>query len=83
MILRFAKLLLAHPDEISALKKIAAWFKECFDSLVSVLKSFEVYETNDCADNLDRIKFLVESVKKVMEANKTEKLVTTHKNLSL
>ena len=25
LIVRFAKLLLAHPDEISALKKIAAW----------------------------------------------------------
>ena len=55
LIVRFAKLLLAHPDEITALRKIAAWSKDCFDSLVSVLKRFEVYETMDCADNVDRI----------------------------
>ena len=40
LIVRFAKLLLAHPDEITALRKIAAWSKECFDSLVSVLKRY-------------------------------------------
>ena len=56
LIVRFAKLLLAHPDEITALKKIAGWTEDSFDSLVSVLEKFELYETKDCAENIDRIK---------------------------
>ena len=55
LIVRFAKLLLAHPDEITALKKISTWSKECFESLISVLKKFEVFGTSDCGENLDRI----------------------------
>ena len=55
LIVRFAKILLAHPDEITALKKIASWSCESFTSLVSVLKQYEVFGTNDCSDNLDRV----------------------------
>ena len=122
LIVRFAKLLLAHPDEITALRKISTWSDQSFQSLVSVLKKFEMYETMDCEDNLDRknsrllrgekmkltkemfillgkcdqeyfkdnahkvikkeisLKCLLESVKKVLQTNKTKKLVTTLTN---
>ena len=55
LIVRFAKLLLAHPDEVTALRKISSWNSECFACLVSILKRFEVYGTSDCVDSLSRI----------------------------
>jgi hypothetical protein len=54
LIVRFAKLLLIHPDEITALKKLANWSPDCFQSLVAVLKQFEIYGTVDCKDTLER-----------------------------
>eukprot|EP00092_Neocalanus_flemingeri_P108693 GFUD01139602.1.p1 GENE.GFUD01139602.1~~GFUD01139602.1.p1 ORF type:complete len:825 (+),score=170.44 GFUD01139602.1:57-2531(+) len=54
MIIRFAKLLAIHPDEITALKKLSSWKPESFLTLISVLKQFEIYETADCKDMMSR-----------------------------
>ena len=51
---RYARTMMLHPDEITALNKINNWSPAAFESLLTVLKKFELYETND-AKELTRI----------------------------
>ena len=76
LVLRFAKVLSVHPDEITALKRMGHWKSDCFQTLISVLKKFEVYQTSDCKENLDR------NNKRLMEGQKLKVTISMFKSIS-
>ena len=76
MVLRCAKVLSVHPDEITALKKLSSWKPDNFQALILVLKKYEVYQTEDCKDSLER------NNKRLMEGLKLKVTLAMFKAIS-